>query len=277
MPQTVNKVKTSQEALNQILSLFIRKKDQEIIEISTKFKDFAEKAVEFNEYINDKLNLILPAISDYVELRKKINNFESAFEFWNENKNNNTEGFWQNFFAENSWIISQIFSYSAVLLQGKIYVGGTKTDSTGANIVDFIFKNNLTRNIALIEIKTPQTPLINNSLYRGRKKDGIYSISSELTGGINQILNYKDTLSKDYYRLIGVSKLDFNFINPKSILIIGTLGDLQTNPGKLKSFELFRHSIKDVEVITYDELFKKVEIFLQLFNTVLDKENIKEQ
>jgi hypothetical protein len=33
-----------------------------------------------------------------------------------------------------------------------------------------------------------------------------------------------------------------------------------------KSFELFRSSYRDVEIVSYDELFKKVELLAQLFH-----------
>jgi len=55
-----------------------------------------------------------------------------------------------------------------------------------------------------------------------------------------------------------------NVFNPKSIIIIGSLELEKLENGKLKSFELFRYSNKDVDIITYDELFNKIEIFLSL-------------
>ena len=61
------------------------------------------------------------------------------------------------------------------------------------NVCDFIYQNELSQNIALIEIKTPCTPIIGNS-YRAT-----YSFSSEMSGAINQVLNYKDSLTKELY------------------------------------------------------------------------------
>ncbi|MBI4722567.1 MAG: DUF4263 domain-containing protein [Candidatus Stahlbacteria bacterium] len=135
------------------------------------------------------------------------------------------------------------------------------------NGIDFIYQNDLTQNTALIEIKIPLTKLV-SEIYRGQPgTNDIYSISKELTGAINQILNYKDEFQKGFYELAGNNNRDFSLFNPKSILIIGSLEIENMNNGQLKSFELFRHSNKDVEIITYDELFNKIKIFM----SVVDK------
>lgn len=192
-----------------------------------------------------------------------VGKFKNAVNFWKSNKNKDDEAFWQNFFKENSWIISQIFSYSAVLFQDKAYVGGKGIDNKGGNVIDFIYQNGLTKNTALIDIKTPAKKLV-SSLYRGQEKNGVYSISNELSGAINQILNYKEELQKQFYELTKNNEREFNVFNPKSIIIIGSLELEKLENGKLKSFELFRHSNKDVDIITYDELFNKIETFLSL-------------
>jgi len=85
-----------------------------------------------------------------------------------------------------------------------------------------------------------------------------------LSGAINQILNYKEELQKQFYELAKNNEREFDVFNPKSIIIIGSLEFEKLENGKLKSFELFRYSNKDVDIITYDELFDKIEIFLSL-------------
>jgi hypothetical protein len=47
-------------------------------------------------------------------------------------------------------------------------------------------------------------------------------------------------------------------------VILGNLEEELTSPKQKKSFELFRNGLKDVQIITYDELFKKVEILVNL-------------
>ena len=85
-----------------------------------------------------------------------------------------------------------------------------------------------------------------------------------MSGAINQILNYKEELQKQFYELAKNNEKEFDVFNPKSIIIIGSLELEKLENGKLKSFELFRHSNKDVDIVTYDELFNKIETFLSL-------------
>ncbi|NEP02413.1 MAG: DUF4263 domain-containing protein [Symploca sp. SIO2E9] len=55
-----------------------------------------------------------------------------------------------------------------------------------------------------------------------------------------------------------------NAFNPKSIIIIGNIKSELVDQRKKKSFELFRMGLNYVEVISYDELFGKVEYLLDL-------------
>ena len=43
---------------------------------------------------------------------------------------------------------------------------------------------------------------------------------------------------------------------------------------KKRSFELFRTSLRDIEVVTYDELFRKVEVLAQIFNLTSGKQEV---
>ena len=55
------------------------------------------------------------------------------------------------------------------------------------------------------------------------------------------------------------------------ILIIGNYSEQLTDKDKKNSFELFRRSMRDLEIITFDELFRKVEILAQLFGLKAEK------
>ena len=194
-----------------------------------------------------------------------IGRFKAAIKFWDANKSNDKEELWQKFLKNNSWVISQVFSYPAVLFQDKAYVGGKCLANEGGNVVDFIYQNHLTKNIALVEIKTPLQKLL-GSVYRGSsQKNQVYSISSELAGAASQILNYKDTLQKEFYKLVSDEK-DCDLFNPKGILIIGNLEAENFDKSQMRSFELFRNNSKDIEVITFDELFGKIKLLLELLD-----------
>jgi len=134
-------------------------------------------------------------------------------------------------------------------------------ENKGGKLVDFLYKNKITSYVNLVEIKTPKTKLI-GSEYR----NGIYGISSELSSSIIQLLSYKDEMQKDYYTLFAKSESKFELINPKCILICGNITDSLKNNCQKSSFELFRKNLKDVEIIAYDELFSKIDIFLNIFS-----------
>lgn len=188
-----------------------------------------------------------------------INNLKNILKIWNENQENDDEEFWQKVFWDNSIILSQVFSFPVIFIEEKVYVGGKNLSNKGGNLVDFLLKNNLTKNTALIEIKTPKTKII-GSKYRL----SVYSISADITGSIVQISNYKDSLTKNYHSLVATMQGEINAFNPSCMVIAGNAQAELTDQERIKSFELFRNGLKDVQLVTYDELFRKIEILIDL-------------
>ncbi len=185
---------------------------------------------------------------------------ESILKIWVDNKNNSNEEFWQNLFKSHTWILSQIFASPFILIGEKFYCGGKEDDDKGGVKGDLLYKNNLTGNLAFVEIKTPETRII-GSQYRGNedgKSNVIYGMGNELTGGVNQVLNQK----KVYLNTHGDNNGKF-LHNAKCILIIGKIGDFKSDDEK-NSFELCRSSTKEVEIVTFDELFGRTSAFLEL-------------
>ena len=165
---------------------------------------------------------------------------------------------WHKFFKKHSWIFSQIFSFPAVFLKDKMNVGGQNIEGDTNKIVDFLYKNNISNNIAFIEIKTHLADLINKTPYR---KPDIFSVSPQLTGGIVQVLDQKNKLLKNFHAKVGNVA---NSLNSVCVVIAGNTINL-TKKGQKESFELFRWSNKDVIVIPFDELLEKIEFVLELF------------
>ena len=171
--------------------------------------------------------------------------------FFENNMANDKEEVWQTFLTANQWLISQLFSYPATIYKDKAYVGGKTIFNSDGKVVDYLYRSDLTKNVALVEIKTPKTKLL-GSVYR----NNIYSISDELSGGVNQLLRYKDTLLKNWQELS--NEQDIIAFNPNCILIIGNTSELNT-PDKNASFELWRSTLNGIVVITFDELQKKID------------------
>ena len=96
---------------------------------------------------------------------------------------------------------------------------------------------------------------------RPYRKPDVFSTSKELTGAINQILDQKDTLQKDYHSVTKSSGVES--FNPICIVLAGQISSLGKN--HIKSFELFRNNSKDAVIVTYDELLKRIETILEIF------------
>lgn len=135
-------------------------------------------------------------------------------------------------------------------------------DRKNAKLVDFLFANESSQETVLIEIKTPVAKLL-GSRYRGT-----YRPSAELSGAILQALDYKRTTIKNLGSIVAGTSYKISALSPKCVVIIGN-GRLELdNDAKRDAFELFRSNSRDVEVVTYDELFRKIEVLATLFSLI---------
>lgn len=160
---------------------------------------------------------------------------------------------WQEFFDTNPFILSLLFAYPIFKLRGHASVGGMKLDGSGEKITDFLFRNIQTGNLALIEIKRPDTPLLwTQKSYRG----GVFRPDSELCGAVTQVLDQRFQLQVDFAAKAYKSKL-FN-THPYAIHCIVVAGMTPETDDERKSFELFRNSSKDVYIVTFNEALEKL-------------------
>jgi len=213
-----------------------------------------------NEAVSSKLKeLNIEKLSELNSIAG-LTQMKSFEEIWLNNKENSDEEFWQQILSQYSWVISQVFSIPVFLFEGKAYVGGKWVDNRGGNITDFLFASNLTKNVVLVEIKTPETKLI------GSKYRQTYSMSGELSGSTNQILNYKTKLQRDYGNLIANNpdKERFEAFNPKSLLILGNFEKEINEHSKKEALENHRANSREIDIITFDELYEKVKILMNL-------------
>lgn len=176
---------------------------------------------------------------------------------YGENRSNPSEEFWQTLLTEQSWVLSQLFASPFVIFRGKVFVGGKTIDNTGGNIADFLYQNRVTSNVAVIEIKTPETRLVGPE-YR----NNAYSMTKELSGGVVQTLQSRDSLVENFNSLFRESKTPM--LRPKAILVAGSIEAEGLAGDSLRSFEQFRNGLRDVEVVPFDELASKAEAFLEL-------------
>ena len=173
---------------------------------------------------------------------------------WIENAQTSDESYWQSLLAEHAWVFSQLTGSPVVVLRARAYVGGKGVENQGGGEVDFLVRNELTHNVAFVEIKTPGTP-IHSGPYR---TSGAFSLHKELSGGVVQVLGYRDRFEKTFNQLRAESEVgNFRSFNPRCVLIAGTARTLEAE--EARSFELFRNALTDVQIWTFDEVLARLQ------------------
>jgi Domain of unknown function (DUF4263) len=168
---------------------------------------------------------------------------------------------WQSFYVENPFILRLAFGIPIIMIAGQVSVGGGKLSGSGTKISDFAVKAALSGNLSLIEIKTPDTTLLDSRPYRGE----LCAPSRELSGAVNQLLDQRYQLQKSITVLKDTSGVwDIESYAIQGLVIVGRI---PTDRMQLKSFELFRNGLKSILVITFDELVLKLEHLLELLRS----------
>lgn len=168
-----------------------------------------------------------------------------------------TEGPWQRFFEQNPFILRLAFGYPVLKMGEQISVGGTRFDGKGEKIPDFVMKAAATGNLALVEIKAPEADLFHKKSYR----TGVYAPERDLAGGVNQLLDQRHKLQTS----LPVKKQESGIYDVEAYAVGGILviGRTPNDRDRQKSLELFRHDLKSILVVTYDELLTKLESLLE--------------
>jgi hypothetical protein len=160
-----------------------------------------------------------------------------------------------------------------VQFKNQAYVGGKSFDNSNGQYPDFLQKHKITNNTFIVEIKKPQSLLLEKRQYR---KTGIYSASKDLSGSISQILTQKYQLETDIASLMkNADDRDVEAYNVQGLIIIGRLSSLEEKAMK-RSFELYRNNQKNLRIITYDECLEQLKSFIELLSknkTIVDDED----
>ena len=167
----------------------------------------------------------------------------------------------QHFFKENAWIFGFGLDYRYLsILQDEAHVSEEDAAGRDGAISDFLLgASNFT---VLVELKLPGTKLFDSR----KNRAGSWRLSSELLDSFSQILEQKagwqiksDSREANYNS--EGSAIKQRTVDPKCILIIGSDRQFDGNEKektiKLKTFELFRRDSRNIEILTYDELFAR--------------------
>jgi hypothetical protein len=84
-----------------------------------------------------------------------------------------------------------------------------------------------------------------------------------LAGAVAQVLQARDSLLRDYSQLTSGEFPEFRAWSPRALLIVGSL-PAAVDTDQRRSLELYRASLRDLDIVTFDELVDKVRILLRM-------------
>jgi hypothetical protein len=187
---------------------------------------------------------------------------KEALEYWRQNQTSGDELFWKRAFKERAYVLSQAFVYPVIIIDDEAYIGGKQLNNKGGSLVDFLAKVESTGQAVLIEIKTPKTPLL------GRKyRNDVYPFSDDLAGGVAQALKYRQRFISHSHDLLRQNRNSLIIGAPRCLLIAGNARRefaTDSTDTMRDDFELLREQSDGVTIITYDELFQKLERIVSL-------------
>ena len=174
---------------------------------------------------------------------------------------------WQYFFNENPWIFGYGLDYRFMgILQKEFSASGTEADGSGQVNGDFLIGDK--KFTTFVELKKPDTPLFKNSTTRS----GAWKLSTDLMEAKSQILEQKASgqikIEKETIHDSDGNEIKQKSYDSKVILILGNWDQIKNDVDlvkqtKIKTFELFRRDSRNVEIITFDELFERAKFIVE--------------
>ncbi|MDX2282163.1 MAG: Shedu immune nuclease family protein [Saprospiraceae bacterium] len=177
---------------------------------------------------------------------------------------------WQLFFDRNPWIFGYGLSYRFLsILQREFSASDTTAAGKDEVISDFLLGD--PRFTTFVELKKPDTPLFDNN----KNRSGSWCLSEELIWAVSQILEQKASGQLKIETTKELLDTNDQLItqhacDPKIIIIIGCWDQVERSadsPGikaiKRKTFELFRRDSRNIEIITYDELYERARFIVK--------------
>lgn len=177
------------------------------------------------------------------------------------------EYIWHHFLKKHDWILGLNVDLKFIhdfLDEQK--VGNEDSQGSGSPQVDLLGISEFT---VLVELKHTNTDIFKKTKSKGRANT--WDFTGDFIEGVSQCLGQKFELEKSFDRKTFVKddntqlqKTGIETIDPKSILLIGNKRHEfpidksdNTNITKNKTLERFRRNNRNVEILTYDELFER--------------------
>jgi len=244
-----------------------------------------------NRLIEDNLELLQDALKNNVTTkdlinfgyRKKqleiFNNLLNDLKFFGEfkekleeesSKKVTNEQVWQKFFEKNTWILGYGLDYifNSELNSKKLeQVTSGSNFSEGGKRTDALLKSlGAINSLCFCELKLNSDPLLKQVQNSYRTES--WQISDALAGAIAQVQRTVHKAVKEFSTKTEMKDKEDNLTgetlylyNPKAFVLIGNLNEFfieeKINETKFSSFEMFRKNLKNIEIVTYDELYER--------------------
>lgn len=198
---------------------------------------------------------LLKATTEIKSLKELAEHLEQGMQ------TNHSESWWQNFIQKNILIIQQ--GYIKPIEKLNIGIGNTRFPDfslvTHDNYLD------------ILEIKRPNTNLMKFDESRSN-----YFWDVELSKAIIQVENYLSNLSthRDTVRsyLRDNHEIDLQVLRPRGIILAGDCGKFKTQKER-DDFRLLSHSLKNIVIISYDELLIRLRNYIRVLEKFSEKMN----
>lgn len=201
---------------------------------------------------------------------KIFSNMIKHIEYWKQYAKDNKinaskeEKVWQYFLEQNEWIFGYGLDYRyQQILQREPHVSNTDLDGSNTVIADYLMGD--TMFTTFVELKKPSTKIFSN----GKNRSGSWRLSNDLIDSVSQILEQKASgqIKLDDAQYINGEPLQQKSYDSKVILIIGCWSELdglssQEKEIKKKTFELFRRDSRNIEILTFDELYNRAQFIV---------------
>jgi len=189
---------------------------------------------------------------------------------WYREKHNLKQGeetVWHHFLKKHDWILGLNVDIKFIRdFYDEQKTGQEDSKGRGSPKVDMLGISDYT---TLIELKHSNTPIFKKTKTTNSKAN-TWDFTSDFIEGVSQCLGQKFSLDKNYDSKefvnddkIRLDKMKHLTLDPKTVFIIGNrkiefpLNLVDDNYIKSNTFELFRRNNRNIDIITFDELFER--------------------
>jgi len=234
---------------------FVRKHDIDLKETDIKSITFSSRKKTIHRFLYLLKNKV-------IDNKRSLDIYKEAYRL-----QDSKEAVWHHFLKKNDWILGLNVDIKFIRdLLDEQKVGIENSKGSGSPKTDLLGISDYT---TLIELKHSETNIFKDSK-TSKSRTNTWDFTPDFIEGISQCLGQKFAFDKSYMtkNFIDengkpIDKSEIFTEDPKTILIIGNRkrefphNNLNEHNIKSKTFELFRRNNRNVEIITFDELFAR--------------------